>query len=45
MFLYKELFLTAGLYTVFLGLAVMGFVQWRRSMSALPPVAATGVSS
>ncbi len=34
MFLYKELFLTAGLYAVFLGLAVMGLVQWRRSMRA-----------
>ena len=32
MFLYKELYLTAGLYTVFLILAVMGFGQWRRSM-------------
>ena len=32
MFLYKELFLTAGLYSVFLGLAIMGLVTWRRSM-------------
>ena len=32
MFLYKELYLTAGLYTVFLVLAAMGFMQWRRSM-------------
>ena len=32
MFVYKELYLTAGLYTVFLALATMGFVQWRRSM-------------
>ena len=32
MFLYKELYLTAGLYTVFIVLAAMGFVQWRRSM-------------
>ena len=34
MFLYKELYLTAGLYAVFLGLATMGFVEWRRSMTA-----------
>ena len=32
MFLYKGLYLTAGLYTVFLVLAAMGFAQWRRSM-------------
>ncbi len=32
MFVYKELYLTAGLYTVFLVLAVVGFGQWRRSM-------------
>jgi len=31
MYIYKELYVTAGLYTVFLVLAVMGFVQWRRS--------------
>ena len=32
MFLYKELYLTAGLYTVFLLLAAIGFREWRRSM-------------
>ena len=32
MFLYKDLYLTAALYTVFLVLAAMGFAQWRRSM-------------
>ena len=32
MFLYKDLYLTAGLYTVFLVLAAMGFTEWRRSM-------------
>ena len=32
MFLYKELYLTAGLYAVFLVLAAMGFSEWRRSM-------------
>jgi nicotinamide mononucleotide transporter len=34
MYLYKELYVTAGLYAVFLVLAVMGFVQWRRSLRA-----------
>ncbi len=38
MFLYKSLYLTAGLYAVFLGLAAMGFVEWRRSMTAAPAV-------
>ena len=32
MFVYKGLYLTAGLYTVFLVLASMGFAHWRRSM-------------
>ena len=31
-FLYKALYLTAGLYVVFLGLAVSGFIAWRKSM-------------
>jgi nicotinamide mononucleotide transporter len=30
---YKNLFPTAGLYAVFLVLAVLGFVQWRRSLA------------
>ena len=39
MYAYKHLFLTAGLYLVFLGLAVMGLVEWRKSMdpSVAPP--------
>jgi len=32
MFLYKGLYPTAGLYAIFLYLAALGFVQWRRSM-------------
>ena len=32
MFLFKGLYLTAGLYAVFLALAAIGFAQWRRSM-------------
>jgi len=33
MFVFKGLFLTAGLYAVFLYLALLGFVAWRRSMA------------
>ena len=33
MFLYKELYLTAGLYAVFLILATMGFIEWKRSIA------------
>jgi len=35
MFLYKGLYLTAGLYAIFLYLAVLGFMKWRRSMGAV----------
>ena len=34
MFIFKELYLTAGLYAVFLGLAIRGYLDWRRSMTA-----------
>jgi nicotinamide mononucleotide transporter len=37
MFIFKRLYLTAGLYTVFLVLAVMGYVQWKRSIEARGP--------
>jgi len=33
MFVYKSLVLTAGLYAVFLVLSLMGYFQWRRSLS------------
>jgi len=33
MYMYKHLYVTAGLYTVFLVLAVMGLVEWRRSFA------------
>ena len=36
MFLYKGLYLTSALYAVFLYLAVLGFVEWRRSMARTP---------
>lgn len=35
MFGYKELYLTAGLYAIFLVLAAMGFAEWRRSLQAV----------
>lgn len=34
MFLYKRLYPTAGLYALFLYLAVLGFVKWRQSMTS-----------
>jgi len=34
MFVYKGLYPTAGLYAVFLYLAALGLVEWRRSLSA-----------
>lgn len=32
MFLYKGLYPTAGLYAIFLYLAIIGFIRWKRSM-------------
>jgi nicotinamide mononucleotide transporter len=40
MFIFKGLHLTAGLYAVFLALAVRGYIDWRRSMAETPRVAA-----
>jgi nicotinamide mononucleotide transporter len=40
MFIFKHLYLTSGLYAVFLVLAVMGYLQWRRSYRAEPIIAA-----
>ena len=42
MFIFKGLYLTAGLYAVFLALAVKGYVDWRRSVAerATPAAAA-----
>ena len=34
MFIFKKLYLTAGLYSVFFVLAAMGYVQWKRSLVA-----------
>jgi nicotinamide mononucleotide transporter len=41
MYIYKGLYPTAGLYAVFLMLAIMGFVQWRRSFLRDHPVLAS----
>ena len=40
MFIFKGLFLTAGLYAVFLALAVQGYLGWRRSMAGAAPAPA-----
>jgi nicotinamide mononucleotide transporter len=40
MFIFKGLYLTAGLYAVFLALAVRGYMDWRRSMAELSQLAA-----
>ena len=40
MFLFKGLYLTAGLYAVFLALAVRGYLDWRRSMAESSRLAA-----
>lgn len=34
MFMFKHLYLTAGLYAVFFVLAVMGYLEWRRAFRA-----------
>lgn len=39
MFVYKGLYPTAGLYGVFLILATLGFIQWKRSMDVPGPEA------
>ena len=36
MFIYKELYVTAVLYAVFLGLATKGWIDWKRSLQAQP---------
>ena len=43
MFVFKHLYITAGLYAVFLALAVRGYIDWRRSLlerAGAQPVAA-----
>ena len=43
MFVYKELYVTAVLYAVFLALAARGYVEWRRSIHA-PALSGAAVS-
>jgi nicotinamide mononucleotide transporter len=45
MFIFKHLYLTAGLYAVFFVLAVMGYLQWRRSYRADPLIAPAVVTA
>ncbi|HUX34984.1 MAG TPA: nicotinamide mononucleotide transporter family protein, partial [Gemmatimonadaceae bacterium] len=33
MYIYKKLYVTSGLYFVFLILAVMGLIEWKRSLA------------
>ena len=40
MFIFKHLYITAGLYTVFLVLAVRGYLDWRTSMAERPAAVA-----
>jgi nicotinamide mononucleotide transporter len=44
MFTYKGLYPTAGLYAIFLYLAVRGFVEWRRSMGRAAAAPETGAT-
>ena len=37
MYWHRELYLTSGLYLVFLGLAAYGYWQWRREMALVAP--------
>ncbi len=41
MFIYKALYITAGLYAVFCVLAVLGYRQWKASMHSPPAMAPT----
>ena len=45
MFIFKGLYLTAGLYAVFLALAVQGYLGWRRSMAGAAPAPAPAPAS
>jgi nicotinamide mononucleotide transporter len=44
MYVFKGLYPTAGLYAVFLVLAIMGLVQWRRSYEREHPLAAPALA-
>jgi nicotinamide mononucleotide transporter len=36
MFIYKSLYVTTGLYLIFLVLAVKGYIEWKKSLDAVP---------
>ena len=36
MYIYKELYLTSGLYFIFILLAVKGYVEWKKSLNQIP---------
>jgi nicotinamide mononucleotide transporter len=40
-YIYKEVYLTAGLYVLFLGLAVAGLIEWKKTLNAPAAVSAT----
>jgi nicotinamide mononucleotide transporter len=40
MFIFKHLYVTSVLYAVFLGLAIRGYIDWKRSMATQQAVAA-----
>ena len=44
MFIYKGLYVTSALYAVFLALAVRGYGEWRRSMTAATAAAAAAAA-
>jgi nicotinamide mononucleotide transporter len=44
MFTYKGLYPTAGLYAIFLYLAVRGFVEWRRPVGRAAAAPETGAT-
>ena len=44
-YLYKDLLLTAVLYLLLVGLAIMGLVDWRRATEKAPPTSESEVST
>jgi nicotinamide mononucleotide transporter len=40
-YIYKEVYLTAGLYVLFLGLAVAGLIEWKKTLNAPAAASAT----
>jgi nicotinamide mononucleotide transporter len=40
-YIYKEVYLTAGLYVLFLGLAVAGLIEWKKTLNSPAPASVT----